>query len=202
MVAQSLQVRLIPQLDEEKASRIFLHRTGFCGSAFLQRVASILVCPQVDVTSANQTSPSSRIAHVHHAMWITFTETRCIGSLLGRDMRAKKTPNVLARSPKTHSNRTINRVLSGRNRALLLHQQTTGMKPIGDAIRAKLPAPYLLHCRHASRKPGERYPQPKDLAGLRLPYRLCSSRSVATGRCFLRSMLASGHFLIPSSRRH
>jgi hypothetical protein len=41
-----------------------------------QRVASILVCPQVDATSANQTSPSSRIAHVHHAMWVTFTETR------------------------------------------------------------------------------------------------------------------------------
>jgi hypothetical protein len=43
----------------------------------VQRVASILVCPQVDATSANQTSPSSRIAHVHHAMWVTFTETRC-----------------------------------------------------------------------------------------------------------------------------
>jgi hypothetical protein len=35
------------------------------------------------------------------------------------------TPNVLARSPKTHLNRTTNWVLLGHNRALLLHQQTT-----------------------------------------------------------------------------
>jgi len=35
------------------------------------------------------------------------------------------TPNVLAQSPKTHSNPTINRLLPRRNRALLLQQQTT-----------------------------------------------------------------------------
>ena len=46
-------------------------------------------------------------------------------SLLGRDMRASMTPNVLAQSPKTHSNPTINRLLPRRNRALLLQQQTT-----------------------------------------------------------------------------
>ena len=57
----------------------------------------------------------------------------CNGGLLGREMRAKKTPNVLARSPKTHSNRTIKRVLPGRNRALLLQQQTT------DRCRAHQP---------------------------------------------------------------
>ncbi len=39
------------------------------------------------------------------------------------------TPNVLARSPKTHSNPTINRLLPRRNRALLLQQQTTDNFP-------------------------------------------------------------------------
>jgi hypothetical protein len=60
---------------------------------------------------------------------VNHIEIRCNDSLLRREMRAKMTPNVLARSPKTHSNRTINRFLPGRNRALLLHQQTTGKIP-------------------------------------------------------------------------
>jgi hypothetical protein len=60
------------------------------------------------------------------------TAQRYSGSLLGRDMRASMTLNVLARSPKTHSNPTINRLLPGRNRALLLHQQITDRKGLGD----------------------------------------------------------------------
>ena len=43
----------------------------------IQRVASILTCPQDDVTSADQTSPSLRLRMLHDAMWVTFTETRC-----------------------------------------------------------------------------------------------------------------------------
>jgi hypothetical protein len=42
----------------------------------LQRVASILTCPQDDATSADRTSPSSRPRMLHDAMWVTFTETR------------------------------------------------------------------------------------------------------------------------------
>jgi hypothetical protein len=64
----------------------------------------------------------------------------CNGGLLGREMRAKKTPNVLARSPKTHSNRTIKRVLPGRNRALLLQQQTTASIAARMCAAAILPA--------------------------------------------------------------
>ncbi len=50
---------------------------------------------------------------------------RYSGSLLGRDMRTSMTPNVLARAPKIYSYPTIYRLLPRRNRALLLHQQTT-----------------------------------------------------------------------------
>jgi hypothetical protein len=64
----------------------------------------------------------------------------CNGGLLGREMRAKMTPNVLARSPKTHSNRTIKRVLPGRNRALLLQQQTTASIGARMCAAAILPA--------------------------------------------------------------
>src|SRR5919107_844873 len=43
-----------------RASRIALPNILFASKVFSQRVASILVCLQVDVTSANQTRPSSR----------------------------------------------------------------------------------------------------------------------------------------------
>jgi hypothetical protein len=49
----------------------------FGGIISLQRVASILTCPQDDATSADRTSPSSRPRMLHDAMWVTFTETRC-----------------------------------------------------------------------------------------------------------------------------
>jgi hypothetical protein len=45
--------------------------------AHIQQVASILTYPWVDTSSANQTMPSSEIAHMHHAMWVTFGETCC-----------------------------------------------------------------------------------------------------------------------------
>src|SRR3712207_1065794 len=65
-------------------------------------------------------------------------------------MRASMTPNVLARSPKTHSNPTINRLLSRRNRALLLQQQTTAML---RRLSNQRPASCAVSGRVALRRP-------------------------------------------------
>jgi hypothetical protein len=78
--------------------------------------------PRTSVASSSTAATGYRFNHYGK---------RCNGSLLGRDMRAKMAPSRLARSPKTHSNPTINRLLPRRNRALLLQQQTTGNLGLG-----------------------------------------------------------------------
>src|SRR3712207_5102554 len=70
------------------------------------------------------------------ARWINCHDDRSNGSLLGPDMRARTTPNVLARSPKTHPNPTINRVLPGHNRTFLLHQQTTAKSFMFGSVKS------------------------------------------------------------------
>jgi hypothetical protein len=78
------------------------------------------------------------VLHVD-AMWVNHTANRYSGGLLEWDMGTKMTPNETARSPKTHSNLTIHRVLPRCNRAFLSDQQTTA------SIAARMCAAAIFH---------------------------------------------------------